>query len=101
MECMPLESEEVEYVATPLALMATSLRTVALSLKVTVPFGATPPPPEITTVAVNVTTDPTVEGFALELMLVAVTSFTTCTMDVEVLTRWRLSPLYTDRKSVV
>ena len=93
MECIPLESDEVEYVATPLALIASLLRTVPPSLKATKPFGVTPPPPEIETVAVKVTIDPAEEGFALEVMLVAVTSFTTCTIDVEALARWRVSPL--------
>jgi hypothetical protein len=80
MECAPSISVEVVYVAVPPALSGTVVSAVLPSMKVTVPSGVTPPPlAPILTVALKVTGEPTAEGLALDVTVVDVPSFTTCT----------------------
>ena len=74
--------------------MACVLRRVVPSMKLTVPSGVTPPPPEMVTVAVKVTFWPTAEGFAVEVKLVEVPSRTVWTSaGAEVLVKCMVSPL--------
>ena len=70
MECSPTLRPEVEYVATPEAFNMPLPRTVAPSLKVTVPVGVFEP--FVVTVAVNVTDEPADAGFALDTTVVVV-----------------------------
>lgn len=60
---MPIESEEVENVATPLPFKALVPNEVVPSMNVTEPVGVPPVP---VTVAVNVTDAPAAEGLAEE-----------------------------------
>ncbi len=72
---LPVESEEVLKVAMPDVLTATfEARTVAPSVKVTLPTGV---PPELVTVAVKVTLCPCVAGFEDEVSEVSVGFCTT------------------------
>jgi hypothetical protein len=60
MEWLPVASDEVLKVATPLVTVTFEARTVEPSVKVTLPIGV---PPELVTVAVKVTLCPCVAGF--------------------------------------
>ncbi len=61
------------------------------SKKFTVPSGATPPPPGVEMVAVNVTEVFSADGFAVDVSVTAVDSCTTCENGVEVLPKWSWS----------
>jgi len=82
----------VENVATPEAFNAPVPRTVAPSLKVTVPVGV--PGAVDVTVAVNVTDWPAVDGFSEDATAVAVVPLTTCVTTEDVLDAKVASPLY-------
>ena len=86
-----MASVEVASDATavsPLAAADCTLRVLVPSMKVIVPSGTTPPPPEMETVAVKVTVWPIVAGFALETNRVAVPSSTVWVNAEEALGKW-------------
>jgi len=68
---VPTANPEVMKVAVPVLSRVAFPRDIAPSMKVTVPDGTPPPPPEALTTAVKVTTCPKTLGFAeLETVLV-------------------------------
>lgn len=88
-ECAPTVSELVVNVATPEPFNVPVPRVVAPSLNVTVPVGV---PEAAATVAVNVTGEPTVDGFALEVRVVVVLCVTVCVKTADVLVTSSVAP---------
>jgi hypothetical protein len=74
MVCVPTDSDEVAYVATPPPFKVTAPSVVAPSENVTAPAGV---PYDELTVAVNVTFDPANAGFSELAMVVVVGAATT------------------------
>ena len=81
-----MASPEVAYCATPEARFTVPSGFVP-SMNTTEPIGATPPVPEIATVAVKVTGLPTVDGLPLEVNRVVVPSCTAWVYEGELLER--------------